>query len=114
MYKNDKGKGLKAGVSIKPKTEVKEIIPYLDKVDMVLVMTVNPGFSGQMFMPKAAAKIKEIKELAPNLEFIQVDGGINENTGQKCKKLGANCLVAGNYVFKAEDRKIAIKRLLEE
>ena len=109
-----KDAGLIAGISIKPKTPVKEILPYLDKVDMVLVMTVEPGFSGQIFMPKAAAKISEIKELAPNLKYIQVDGGINDKTGKTCKNLGANCLVAGNYVFKAEDRKYSIKKLLEE
>lgn len=109
-----KEKGLKAGISIKPKTSVSVIKPYLNKVDMVLIMTVNPGFSGQMFMPAAASKIAEIKELAPELEIIQVDGGINDVTGKKCKNLGANCLVAGNYIFKAHDRKAAIKKLLEE
>ena len=109
-----KDAGLIAGISIKPKTPVKKILHYLDKVDMVLVMTVEPGFSGQIFMPKAAAKISEIKELAPNLQYIQVDGGINDKTGKTCKNLGANCLVAGNYIFKAEDRKYSIKKLLEE
>ena len=109
-----KDAGLKAGISIKPKTPVKKILPYLDAVDMVLVMTVEPGFSGQMFMRKAAGKISEIKELAPNLEFIQVDGGVNDKTGAVCKNLGANCLVAGNYVFKSENRKYAIQKLLKD
>ncbi len=102
-----------AGISIKPKTKVSEIAPYLKKIDMVLVMTVEPGFSGQMFMPKAAVKIKEIKEMAPNLKYIQVDGGINDTTAKKCKLYGANCLVAGNYVFKSDNRKYSIQKLLD-
>ena len=104
--------GIKAGISIKPKTSVKEIIPYLNLVDMVLVMTVEPGFSGQIFMPKAASKIAEVVSFAPNLPLIQVDGGINDKTAKVCKKYGANCFVAGNYVFKAEDRKANIEKLL--
>lgn len=105
---------LLAGVSIKPKTSVKEIAPYIKMLDMVLVMTVEPGFSGQIFMPKCAQKISEIKALAPNLKYIQVDGGINDKTAKTCKALGANCLVAGNYVFKAENKKFAIQNLLSE
>ena len=104
--------GVKAGISIKPKTSVKEIIPYLNLIDMVLIMTVEPGFSGQIFMPKAASKITEVKNFAPNLPLIQVDGGINDKTAKQCRNLGANCFVAGNYVFKADDRKLAIKKLL--
>ncbi len=104
--------GLKAGISIKPKTPAKEIIPYIDKVDMVLIMTVEPGFSGQIFMPKCAQKITEIKKWAPDNLIIQVDGGINDKTAKICKDLGANCFVCGNYVFKSENRKQVIKRLL--
>ena len=105
--------GLLAGISIKPKTKVNEIIPYLDKIDMVLVMTVEPGFSGQIFMPKAASKIAEIKKLAPNLKYIQVDGGINDKTAKTCKNLGANCFVCGNYIFKSDNRKRAVKSILD-
>ena len=105
--------GLLAGISIKPKTKVNEIIPYLDKIDMVLVMTVEPGFSGQIFMPKAASKIAEIKKLAPNLKYIQVDGGINDKTAKTCKNLGANCFVCGNYIFKSDNRKLAVKSILD-
>ncbi len=105
--------GLKVGISIKPKTPLDLIEPYLDKIDMALVMTVEPGFSGQIFMPKAAQKISQIKTLAPSLEFVQVDGGINDKTAKQCKALGANCLVAGNYIFKSENRKFAIEKLLE-
>ncbi|MCD8024851.1 MAG: ribulose-phosphate 3-epimerase [Candidatus Gastranaerophilales bacterium] len=102
-----------AGISIKPKTRVKEIEPYLPLIDLVLVMTVEPGFSGQIFMPKCAQKIYEIKNLKPDIKYIQVDGGINDKTGEKCKQMGANCLVAGNYIFKSENRAMAIKSLLK-
>ena len=104
--------GLTAGISIKPKTPVKEIVPYLDKIDMVLVMTVEPGFSGQIFMPKAALKISEIKNIVPNIKFIQVDGGINDKTAKQCKNYGANCFVCGNYIFKSDNRKLAINKIL--
>lgn len=104
--------GLKAGISIKPKTPVKEVIPYIDKVDMILVMTVEPGFSGQIFMPKCAQKIAEIKKYKHEGLIIQVDGGINDKTAKICKDLGANCFVCGNYVFKSDDRKRVIKKLL--
>ncbi len=105
--------GILAGISIKPKTKVSEIVPYLDKIDMVLVMTVEPGFSGQIFMPKAASKIAEIKKLAPNLKYIQVDGGINDKTAKVCKRMGANCFVSGNYIFKSDNKKYAIKSILD-
>lgn len=101
-----------AGVSIKPNTPVsavKEIIPL---VDMVLVMTVEPGFSGQKFMEDAAKKIKEVKALAKDDLIIQVDGGINEQTAKICAEYGANCFVAGNYVYKNPDMKSAILSLL--
>ncbi len=109
-----KNSGIKAGISIKPKTPVSEIQPFLNCVDLVLVMTVEPGFSGQIFMPKCAQKISEIKSLAPDIKYIQVDGGINDKTSKICKNAGANCLVAGNYVFKAQNIKAAIQNLLSE
>lgn len=101
----------KVGISIKPKTEVKEIIPYLDKIDLVLVMTVEPGFGGQEFMHDCAMKIPQIKENAPEGLIIQVDGGINNLTAKICTSLGANSLVAGSYIYGAEDYKKAIESL---
>ena len=106
-----KEKGIKAGISIKPKTPAKEIFPYLDKVDLVLVMTVEPGFGGQKFMNDCAAKIKEIRSNAPEKLIIEVDGGINKDTAKICKEYGVNALVAGNYIYKAEDIKAAIESL---
>ena len=103
--------GKKAGISIKPKTEAKEIFPYLKDIDLVLVMTVEPGFGGQEFMHDCAMKIPSIKEHAPENLVIQVDGGINNLTAKICKSLGANSLVAGSYIFGSEDYKKAIDSL---
>lgn len=103
--------GKKAGISIKPKTEVKEILPYLKNVDMVLVMTVEPGFGGQEFMHDCAMKIPVIKENAPENLIIQVDGGINNLTAKICTSLGANSLVAGSYIYGSADYKKAIDSL---
>ncbi len=103
--------GIKCGISIKPKTSPEVLIPYLDIVDMVLVMTVEPGFGGQEFMSDCAEKIKFIKQVAPENLIIQVDGGINEKTGKICKEFGANSLVAGSYIYKSSDIKKAIQSL---
>ena len=103
--------GVNVGISIKPKTSAKEIKDFINLVDLVLVMTVEPGFGGQKFMADCADKIKEIKSYAQNDIIIEVDGGINAETAQYCKNLGANALVAGNYVFTAENMKEAIASL---
>ena len=103
--------GKKVGISIKPKTEPKEIYPLLSKIDLVLVMTVEPGFGGQEFMHDCAMKIPQIKEHAPENLIIQVDGGINNLTSKICTSLGANSLVAGSYIFGNNDYKKAIESL---
>ena len=103
--------GVKAGISIKPQTHPKEILPYLDKVDMVLVMTVEPGFGGQEFIQDCAEKIKFIKKNSKDNLIIQVDGGINDKTAQICKSYGANSLVAGSYIYKSHNITDAIKSL---
>lgn len=101
----------KVGISIKPKTEVKEILPYLNDIDLVLVMTVEPGFGGQEFMHDCALKIPQIKEKAPENLIIQVDGGINNLTAKICTSLGANSLVAGSYIYGADNYEKAIYSL---
>ena len=107
-----KKRNIKAGLSIKPNTKASQIKEYIDLCDLILVMTVEPGFGGQKFMENCAYKIKEIKEFTKNENLIiQVDGGINDITGQICKKLGANSLVSGNYLYKADDIKTAIESL---
>ncbi len=103
--------GVKAGISIKPKTSPEAVFPFLDTVEMVLVMTVEPGFGGQSFMHDCASKISVIRENAPKDLIVQVDGGINNVTSKICTSLGANCLVAGNYIFNSENISEAVKSL---
>ncbi len=104
--------GVKVGLSIKPKTEPKEILPFLEKIDLLLVMTVEPGFGGQEFMHDCAMKIPTIKENASESLIIQVDGGINNLTAKICKSLGATSLVAGSYIYGSKDYKKAIQSLI--
>lgn len=103
--------GINAGLSIKPKTSPEEIIDYLPSLDMVLIMTVEPGFGGQKFMPDCAEKIPVIKQHATENLIIQVDGGINADTAKVCTQYGANSLVAGNYIYKSDDFEKAILSL---
>ncbi len=105
--------GIKAGLAIKPKTDVEEIIPYLSKLDLLLVMSVEPGFGGQEFISSSLEKIKKLDQYRTenNLNYlIEVDGGINEVTAKECREAGVDILVAGNYIFK-NDKKSAIKAL---
>lgn len=107
-------RGKEAGVSVKPGTPVDVIYPLLEKCDLVLIMTVEPGYGGQAFMPETLPKIKALREEINRrcLDVdIQVDGGINEETAVLVKEMGANNLVAGSYVFKAESRRNAIDLL---
>lgn len=101
----------KVGISIKPKTKPEEIFPYLANVDLVLIMTVEPGFGGQEFMHDCAMKIPVIKQNAKEGLIIQVDGGINNLTAKICTSLGVNSLVAGSYIYGASDYKKAIDSL---
>lgn len=103
--------GIKTGLSIKPKTKAEEIFEFLPLLDLVLVMTVEPGFGGQSFMHDCAQKIVEIRQNASKDLIIQVDGGINNVTGHICSSLGANSLVAGNYIYGHKDISQAIKSL---
>ena len=107
-------KGVKAAVSVKPGTPVEEIYPYLELCDMVLIMTVEPGYGGQALIPETLEKVRKLKaELSKrglNVD-IQVDGGINEKNAPEAVAAGANILVAGSAVFKAQDRQTAIDAL---
>lgn len=110
-----KEKGLPAGVAINPATPVSSLIPILGDVDMVLIMTVNPGFGGQSFIPYSAAKLKDLRALLAERGLshvdVQVDGGINAQTAAVVREAGANVLVAGNAVFNETDRARAIEVL---
>lgn len=106
-----KSYGVKVGLSIKPKTKPEEVFEFLPHLDLLLIMTVEPGFGGQEFMHDCAMKIPKIREQADKNLIIQVDGGINNMTSKICTSLGANSLVAGNYVFGHADIKQAINSL---
>lgn len=110
-----KSKGIKVGITLRPGTDIKRIIPFVEMVDMVLIMTVEPGLGGQSFIENTTQKISAVKKHAESAGLhdflIQVDGGIDENTAKIVVKEGANVLVAGSYVFKYEDRKIPIDKL---
>ena len=105
-----KSRNLKAGISIKPNTNVEAIKDYINLVDLVLVMTVEPGFGGQKFIEKCADKIEEIRQISKYV-IVQVDGGINDKTAKICTSKGADCLVAGNYIYNSDDIKKAISLL---
>jgi len=92
---------MQAGIAIKPATPAIKIKQFLKLVDMVLVMTVQPGFGGQKLLPSTLKKVKQLRQWAPKLD-IEVDGGINKDTAQLAVKAGANLLVAGNAIHKAK------------
>ena len=96
---------MRAGLSVKPKTDVSEVFPYLDELKMVLIMSVEPGFGGQAFMPEALDKIRLLREEIQRRGLdvdIEVDGGINLETALRCKEAGANVFVSGSALFKGD------------
>lgn len=106
--------GVKAGVVLNPATPVEMIQHVIEDVDMVLLMSVNPGFGGQKFIPSVLPKIKKVKEMANEMGSeieIEVDGGVNEVTAKLCMEAGATVLVAGSAVFNKENRQEAIQKL---
>lgn len=108
-------KGAKCGISVKPNTDVKVLVPYLKKLDLVLVMSVEPGFGGQKFLVSSLEKIKflSIYKEENNLKyFIEVDGGINNETSKLAVMAGVDILVCGSYLFKAQDIKANYLSLL--
>lgn len=104
--------GKKPAIAVKPKTDIDIVIPYLDKLEMVLVMTVEPGFGGQSFMVETMPKIEKIRAINKEID-IEVDGGINAETIKIAAKAGANVFVAGSAVFKADSPVDMIKTLKE-
>lgn len=104
-----KNHGLKAGVSLNPATPVENLKYVIDELDMVLLMSVNPGFGGQKFIPTTIEKIKEVREISSTVD-IQIDGGITDATIKPCIEAGANIFVAGSFVF-GGDYKEQIEKL---
>eukprot|EP00055_Hartaetosiga_balthica_P007338 m.25042 g.25042 ORF g.25042 m.25042 type:complete len:233 (+) comp5725_c0_seq1:156-854(+) len=107
MIEAVKKNGMKCGMVIKPKTPVDVLFPYLEKLDTVLIMTVEPGFGGQKFMEDMMDKVRVLREKCPGLD-IEVDGGLNLETIDIAAKAGANMIVAGSAVYKAKDPKFVI------
>jgi ribulose-phosphate 3-epimerase len=116
IIKAIKSSNIKCGISLKPKTNWEVIKPYIENLDQILVMTVEPGFGGQSFMNDQLEKIKKIREFAnsQNIQIdLQVDGGINFETGKLCAEAGANVLVAGSFLFKQDNLTLATNQLCE-
>src|SRR5690606_15417243 len=108
--------GKSAGVALNPRTPLARVEPFLERVDLVLAMTVQPGFGGQSFDASVLEKTRQLAEwrAARGLDFrIEVDGGINLDTGARCRETGVDTLVAGTAFFKAEDRS-AFRRAIEQ
>jgi len=106
--------GCKAGIVLKPRTPAEAAIPYLEKCDLVLIMTVEPGFGGQKFMADMMPKMKKIRERLDKVNpscLVEVDGGVDANTCDLCKENGAEVLVAGSAYFKAADRGDFVKTI---
>ena len=98
--------GKKVGVSLNPETKIQVILDHLDKIDLVLIMSVNPGFGGQKFMPKVLNKIKDLKKIQKSEGFdfdIEIDGGINFENSKEAIEAGANILVSGTTIFKSNN-----------
>ncbi len=114
IIKKIKDNNCKAGIAIHPNVRISDVIKFIDIIDLVVVMTVVPGFGGQKFMHSEVKKIIELKKIKDEkkLEFeIEIDGGINEKTAQICKKSGADVLVAGSYIF--SENKNKYKKLID-
>lgn len=106
--------GVKPGIVVKPKTPAEAVLPFIDKCDMILVMTVEPGFGGQKFMADMMPKLKKIREYIEQKNpscHLEVDGGVDLVTGEVCKENGADVLVAGSAYFKAADKPAFVKSI---
>ena len=102
--------GCKAGLSLKPGTPAEAAMAYLDECDMLLVMTVEPGFGGQKFMAEQLPKLRTLRQAAPRC-LLQIDGGVDETNCEMCKENGADVLVAGSAYFRSQDRAQFVKRI---
>lgn len=111
IYSLVKKHGKKIAMTVSPQTDVDVLKPYLDKLNMVLIMSVNPGFGAQSFIESSVDKVKKMRELAPNID-IEIDGGINLLNVERVLKAGANVIVAGSAVFKSQDPVQTVKEFL--
>lgn len=109
-----KASGIKAGITLKPKTKIETLFPYLDQVDLVLIMSVEPGFGGQKFMIDQLEKVETLVKLRKEFNYryvIEIDGGINGETAKLAKQAGVDIAVVGSYVFNAKNRNEVIGSL---
>lgn len=109
-----RGLGISPGVALNPGTPVESLYEVLDMCDLVLVMTVNPGWGGQPFLESTLGKIEKLRQECQRRKLsthIEVDGGINAETAERCRRAGANVMVAGSFVFGSKDRKAAVAAL---
>lgn len=110
LIKRIRESGMKPAITLRPKTSLESILPYVPDVDMVLVMSVEPGFGGQSFMPDQMAKVRALRSAFPSLH-IEVDGGVSEETIQLVSDAGANVVVSGSAIFKSKDMAATIKHM---
>lgn len=103
--------GIKVGLAINPETDIKKLIPYVDDIDLVLFMSVDPGEGGQEFKKEVIDKIKEFKKIAPSDLVISIDGGVNSKTIELCKYAGCNMVVSGSFITNKENYDDGIKQL---
>jgi ribulose-phosphate 3-epimerase len=111
-----KNNNIQCGIAIKPATPWENLKPYLDNIDQIIIMTVEPGFGGQKFMDNQLSKITQLKKYLVDNQYqidLEIDGGVNFETGKKCIDAGANILVAGSFLFKQEDLTQATNQLNE-
>ena len=109
-----KNNNIQCGIAIKPDTPWENLKPYLDNIDQIIIMTVEPGFGGQKFMDDQLSKITQLKKYLVDNQYqidLEIDGGVNFETGKKCIDAGANILVAGSFLFKQEDLTQATNQL---
>ena len=105
--------GMDAGLAINPPTDVEEILPWVEAFDLILIMSVNPGFSGQAFISEVLSKVKKIKPLLRENQRLQMDGGVSLTTCEACKNAGCDTLVAASAIFKTDNYASAITGLRE-
>ena len=111
-----KADNIKCGIAIKPATRWEDLKPYLNDIDQILIMTVEPGFGGQKFIDDQLSKITQLRKYLSDNQFninLEVDGGVNFETGKRCVEAGANILVAGSFLFKQENLTQAASQMYE-
>lgn len=111
LIKYVKSLGIKVGLAINPETDIDKLIPYINDIDLVLFMSVNPGLGGQSFKEEVLQKVIKLKTIAPSNLIISIDGGINNNTIEKCKDAGCNMVVAGSYITNSDNYDTMINNL---